>query len=108
MPISDGNVESSCVCDNLEGYACDTLVGNDVKDGFGIGNAVVGFLEEDGDGRLWGPFHGHRLLIGIKHIGFDCAVSVTYMGGNVECGDLCIHKLWVMEIADINFVDSLD
>ena len=58
-PIVDSNVELSDVCNNIEGNAGDVLVIYDVKVGFGIGNAVVNFLEEDGNGHLWVLFCAH-------------------------------------------------
>ena len=53
-----------------------------------VGDAVVNFLEEDGDGRLWGPLCGHHIFDGLKHLGYDYSVPIVEVGYYVERGDL--------------------
>ena len=59
VPIVDSDVESYLGCNYLEGDAGDVLVGHAAEYGFLIGNAVIYFLEEYGEGCLWGLFCGY-------------------------------------------------
>ena len=98
-PIEAVDVELSCVCDNFEGDAGDALVGNDVKSGFGGGNAVINFIEQDGDGCLWGTLCRHLLLVDLQHLGFYHDVPVAEVGDDFKFGEFCTPELWVQDIS---------
>ena len=105
-PLRAGVVELLGVRDELEGDADDSLVSHFVVACLDVGSPVHYLVRQLHKG--WGarPRLNHLLCVGVHHFRIDHLVLIAKMGEEIECGDVGVLKLGLLDLRDVVVVDG--